>query len=138
MKFLLFSNYGPAAPTEGMKSILNKGEFPKNRTGEIIEYIENHSVVLDFTHHYNEKEIADYMRNLERGIFEIVKVKEKDDKSITYHVYDKENKVLSNFSIVDLDTDKHWTLKEYDGKEYIEYLEYEVIDKEMNYCQFNN
>ena len=136
MKFLLFSNYGPAAPTEGMKSILNKGEFPKNRTGEIIEYVENHSVVLDFTHHYNEKEIADYMRNLERGIFEIVKIKSHDNT--IYYVYDKVFKMITSFSIVDLDTKKPWTLTEYDESERIRYLEYELIDKEMNYCEFNN
>ena len=136
MKFLLFSNYGPAAPTEGMKSILNKGEFPKNRTGEIIEYVENHSVVLDFTHHYNEKEIADYMRNLERGIFEIVKIKSHDNT--IYYVYDKVFKMITSFSIVDLDTKKPWTLTEYDESERIRYLEYKLIDKEMNYCEFNN
>ncbi|MFO1442848.1 hypothetical protein KDN24_06420 [Bacillus sp. Bva_UNVM-123] len=39
-------------------------------------------------------------------------------------------------SIVEIDTTKPWTIEEYDGAEYIKYIEYEVLDEKLNYCKF--
>lgn len=39
---------------------------------------------------------------------------------------------LSHFTMYDVDTSKRWCIEEYDGAEYVEYLDYELVDKELN------
>ena len=38
------------------------------------------------------------------------------------------------YFIAEVDTSRPWTILEYDGAEYIQYLDYDIIDKDMNYC----
>lgn len=44
---------------------------------------------------------------------------------------------LSNslYSIVDVDISRPWRITSYDGSEYVEYLDYNVVNKELNYCE---
>ena len=35
----------------------------------------------------------------------------------------------------EVDTSRPWTILDYDGAEYIQYLDFDVIDKESNYCK---
>ncbi|MBO5712035.1 MAG: hypothetical protein J6R47_04280 [Acholeplasmatales bacterium] len=37
--------------------------------------------------------------------------------------------------LVDVDTSRPWTILEYDGSEYIQYLDFNVVDAESNYCK---
>jgi hypothetical protein len=40
------------------------------------------------------------------------------------------------YFIAEVDTSRPWTILEYDGSEYIQYLDYKVIHKDLNYCKF--
>ena len=39
------------------------------------------------------------------------------------------------FSINDVDISRPWRITDYDGAEYIQYLDYDVVNKEINYCE---
>ena len=39
------------------------------------------------------------------------------------------------YYIVEVDTTRPWRITDYDGLEYVQYLDYVVIDKELNYCE---
>lgn len=41
----------------------------------------------------------------------------------------------STVYIIDVDTSRPWTIMEYDADEYIQYLDYEVVDENVNYCK---
>lgn len=40
------------------------------------------------------------------------------------------------YYIFDVNTNRPWTIQDYDGIEYIKYLDYIVQDKELNYCTY--
>ena len=48
------------------------------------------------------------------------------------NVYEINN---SFYCIKDVDIDRPWRITDYDGKEWVQYLDYEVIDKDLNYCE---
>ena len=54
--------------------------------------------------------------------------KEDSNDSIFYY----------SFIVEDVDTTRPWHFGEYDGSEYVEYLDYEVVDKEFNYCELKD
>lgn len=39
------------------------------------------------------------------------------------------------YYVVEVDTTRPWRIADYDGLEYVEYLDYVVIDEELNYCE---
>lgn len=39
------------------------------------------------------------------------------------------------YYIVEVDTTRPWRITDYDGLEYVQYLDYIVIDEELNYCE---
>ncbi len=41
------------------------------------------------------------------------------------------------YFIAEVDTSRPWTILDYDGSEYIQYLDYDIIDKDMNYCMLS-
>lgn len=41
----------------------------------------------------------------------------------------------SFYSIEDVDISRPWRVTDYDGSEYVQYLDYVVIDEELNYCE---
>lgn len=52
-----------------------------------------------------------------------------------YHKPDRVFKVGNNIiMLIDVDTSRPWTILDYDNSEYIQYLDYDTIDKESNYC----
>lgn len=53
-----------------------------------------------------------------------------------YSDYDAVYKLANSFyGIQNVDINRPWHIAEYDGKEYVEYLDYDVIDEKMNYCK---
>lgn len=42
------------------------------------------------------------------------------------------------FSIEDVDISRPWRITDYDGAEYIQYLDYVVVNKEINYCELKD
>ena len=53
-----------------------------------------------------------------------------------YHKPDKVFRVGNNIiMLLDVDTSRPWTILDYDGAEYIQYLDFDIIDAESNYCK---
>ena len=127
MKILLFTGYGDSSGTPKMREIMKKYIGIRCRTGEIIEYIENNRILF--------VDLSEFTMNIAKNKMDndneiIVEFEGFDNK---YH-YKSNAGYMSSFSIVDVDTTRPWTIKEYDGAEYIEYLdENKLIDKELNY-----
>ncbi len=71
--------------------------------------------------------------------YKILKIKGK-----FYNIYctkDEENLTVMDYCtycIVDVDITRPWRIDEYDGSEGIQYLDYDVIDKEFNYCRLKD
>lgn len=57
-----------------------------------------------------------------------------EDGIVQYNV--KTNKEQSYFCIKTVDISRPWKIEEYDGAEYIQYLDIVTIDKELNYCNY--
>lgn len=120
MKVLLFTSYGSIGTTKDIRWLLKKYSFPKNRVGQIVEYIENNAISL------TKENIENYLKKHKNHIGKI----EKD-----YYVYDEQINGLKSLSIIEVDIKRPWRIEEYDGSEYIQYLDYNIIDKELNYVE---
>ena len=44
----------------------------------------------------------------------------------------------SFYEIKDVDILRPWTIQEYDGYEYIQYMDYKIIDEKLNYGKFKS
>lgn len=128
MKVLIFSGFGSCVLTPTMKKIMKENKFPFNRVGKIIEYIESKAV---------DKTGSD--------IFEIRKWLNEDLENIAICVDCNQKFYLvgdgdggsDNFSISDVDITRPWTIEEYDGSEYVKYLDRYGVIKELNYYKEN-
>lgn len=126
MKVLLFTGHGNCIGTPKMKEIIKKHIGIRCRVGEIIEYVENNRVLF-FDNCKNSMDIAKAKMNDNNETIVAF-----EDKS-TYW-YKSNEGYISSFSIIDVDTKRPWTIAEYDGAEYVQYLdEDKLIDKELNY-----
>ena len=133
MKVLLFSGHEAAYPTEEMQKILDRLEFPYNRIGEIVDYIEK-----------NSEEIVDY------SAYSLLNTKKNIGKvRLSSNIYacctkKKESELfgsnypITTLAIVDVDITRPWTINIYDGKEYIQYLDYDVVNEVINYCKWKD
>lgn len=133
MKVLLFSGHEAEYPTEEMKKIMDKSEFPYNRIGEIVDYIEE-----------NSEEIVDY------SAYSLLNTKKNIGKiRLSSNIYacctkKKESELfgsnypITTLAIVDVDITRPWTIDSYDGKEYIKYLDYDVVNEDINYCKWRD
>jgi hypothetical protein len=122
MKVLLFTRYGGCTATPQMKEILNKYKGIRGRIGEIVDYVENNHVVYDASQYFDAQKEAKNNKEL------IIKI------SDVYIVWNENISSTAPFSIVEVDTTRPWTIEEYDGAEYIEYLdENKLVDEELNY-----
>lgn len=135
MKVLLFTGYGGYAATPQMKEILEKYDGIYSRIGEIVDYVENNHVVYDVSQYFEvEKELK------KKNNKELIIKFEDNKKHDNYQKYAIYNNIkysnFSTFSIVEVDITRPWTIEEYDGAEYIQYLdENKLIDKELNYYE---
>lgn len=133
MKVLLFTGYSGYAATPQMRKILEKYDDIYSRIGEIVDYVENNHVVYDVSQYFEaEKELKNNK--------ELIIKFEDNKKHDNYQKYAVYNNIkysnLSTFSIVEVDTNRPWTIGEYDGAEYIEYLDKnKLVDKELNYYE---
>ena len=127
MKVLLFTGYGDSIGTPKMKEIMKKTIGIRCRVGEIIEYVENNRLL--FT------DADEYSMNIAKSMMEDDKEIIVEFKNIQNRYYYKSNEgYISSFSIIDIDTTRPWTIAEYDGAEYVQYLdEDKLVDKELNY-----
>ena len=119
MKVLLFSSHGTPTYTKEMGEILNKKKRPYNRIDEIIDYVENN---VDNIESMPLTEAIKYVEDNKGKIFKMFG-KQKNEEQF-YHTWNKELKYVGYFSIIDVDTNRPWTIAEYDGSEYIQYLDF--------------
>ena len=85
------------------------------------------------------KDIKAELRNLDTlshrirlGEFILEKGRFIGNRSTNESVYEY-NKQF--YYIFDVDTTRPWRITDYDGLEYVQYLDYTVIDEELNYCE---
>lgn len=122
MKILLFIDYGPNYVHPLLEHVYQKDEnFPKNRTGAIIDFIENYNKLID-----SEKVIS--LAHDESIIYKFNELQQ-------YLIWNSKKNNFSIYMIQDVDITRPWTIKQYDGSEYIEYLDYNIVDSELNYCE---
>ena len=133
MKVLLFIDYGPPYPTEEMQKIMDKSEFPYNRMGEIVDFIEkNAEKVVDYSAHsllQTKKNIGKFY--LSNNIYACCERKYPISCFGT-------NYPVTTLAIVDVDITRPWTIDSYDGGEYIKYLDYDVVNEDINYCKWKD
>lgn len=67
----------------------------------------------------------------------IVNYIEKNGKFVDKYrnVYELSNQF---YSIQDVDITRSWRITDYDGSECVQYLDYDVIDKNLNYCELRD
>lgn len=126
MKILLFTSYDDGLGTPKMRKIMKKYGGIRGRVGEIIEYVENHKVMF-------EDSLENSMR-MAQDMFENNKETIVTFSNHSRYYYNSGYGYMNSFEIVEVDTIRPWTIKEYDGAEYIKYLdEQKLVDKELNY-----
>lgn len=75
-----------------------------------------------------------------KGLWSIEARTDKDlieyvEKNVNEHGVMKGKDYWTYVIVVEVDTSKPWCIDEYDGSEHIMYLEYEVLNKELNYVR---
>ena len=113
MKIVLLNNYGGRIPRALIPDIA--GKDVSWRWGNIIDKIERMAVAAE---------------NPSSETAKVVRYFGADAKTKTYLFRDENITV----SIVDVDIRRPWTIVQYDGAEIVQYLDYTVISKAMNYC----
>lgn len=118
MKMVLFTGYGGIYLNDDFKKVFT--DFSIQNRINAVNYLLTHC----------EKMNDDYYKYLEQVKRKDVIV-QADNKTFT--CWNINNDCICVFSIVDVDTSKPWTIEEYDGSEYIKYLEFELVDEKYNY-----
>lgn len=128
MKVLLFTGYGTNFVTPEMEKIMKKNTYPKNRIGEIIDYIEKNAITAKLEDY---DKLVEILKKNKNQIYKIV------GKTTKYIIWNDDIQWTCSFQIVEVDISKRWRIRDYDGAEHIEYLDYKLIDKEMNYYDYS-
>ena len=115
MKVVILNNWGGTVP-KMLKPYANGGN--SWRWGSEIQFIETNAVNAD---HLDINPIN----------AKVICYPGADKHSKTYLF--KEDNVILN--IVDVDTSRPWCIEKYDGAEYVQYLDYDIIDKKINFCE---
>ncbi len=135
MKIAIGNGYGRFDLPKWLLEKCNDKNFLKVRVN-IAKYLEE-----NFDKEIDEEKL--YSESLEKLLNEnkILKVNTKSHSIYFIKKEDKKNNYPNNryeFTVEDVDTTRPWHFSEYDGSEFIEYLDYEVVDKEFNYCKLKD
>lgn len=126
IKFIEFSSYGRDIPDALQTYFLNNpkvgtGKY-SNRYGDIIKFIEKNTIMINSISHLDITELCESHKD---KFFKFVDRNE-------YFGYNSEF-YESSFSIVELDANKKYTIKVYDGSEsVIEVPTYKCVDNIAN------
>ena len=129
INILIFTGYGLSCVSKKIQNLLiNKDlSFPFNRiiSEEKLKEIQSKAKnVLDNS--YDEIN--------ESCIIRLIEHCDKLDRNFYFKsIY---NNTLEPFTIVEVDTSRPWKIENYDGAEYIQYLDYEIKYKDINYCDY--
>lgn len=124
-KFMLRSMYGGFVP-DILIPLLNKRNFPENRVGEIIDYVEHNAVITKDT-----RNIAELCEKNKTTIYKYDKT-----ESVNGVIFEQFAGWCSNiggfadFEIVEYDTSVKMLFSEYGGNESITTLQ--CIDNDLN------
>lgn len=129
MKILLFAGNRKDSSLQ-LNKFLQKNDFPQNRFGEIVKYVEKTAVELSPS--FNS---FDNLYQILSGSPEKV-VHIKDNIYACLDSDYKNANMITFVFIYDVDTSRPWTLQNNDGIEHIQYLDYKVLNEDLNYCDF--
>lgn len=113
MKVVLLSNYGGRIPKD-LISFVTSGQ--SWRWGNVVQALEQKAVPAEDSNSANAK-IVRYMG---------------PDPNTKMYLFRADN---ISISVVDVDISRKWTIEKYDGAEYIQYLDYRVVNEAMGYCE---
>ena len=127
MKVLLFVGYGTPSGCKTINDLLSEKTFPLNRVdNDVINHIEQNA----------EEKKADETKSIyelcEESKSKIIKLNN------LYFCFGHRKGSGCTMQIVNVDVSRPWKIEEYDGAEYIQYLDYKVINQDINYCNFVN
>ena len=125
MKILIFHQGMFKFFNSKIQQLLSQKTFPENRTGDIIKYIEDNTSVCKDTNN-----IKDFCKNNPNNFIHV--------QGDYYVSWDEIYKTTALFKIQDVDITRPWTIQEYDGSEYIQYLDYNIVNTDMNYCVYKD
>ena len=125
MKVLIFHQGVFMFLNSKIQQLLSQKIFPENRTGDIIKYIEDNIIVCKDTNN-----IIELIKNNPNNFIHI--------QGDYYASWDKIYKTIALFKIQEVDITRPWTIQEYDGSEYIQYLDYNIVNTDMNYCVYKD
>ena len=114
MKVIILNNWGTKIPKMIKDRVHNGNNW---RWGDLVKFIEVNAVNADQLGINPNAKVICYP-----GI----------DKTSKTYLF-KEDQVT--LSIIDVDTSRPWSIEKYDGAEYVQYLDYDIIDKKINFCE---
>lgn len=123
MKIILLSDWDPAYPMYLKPYIEQDAEgWRFNQT--LIKKIEKEAIPynINYRHQHN-------------GPYVIMECDNRycEPETKMYRFYDSRKTLI--VIITEVDTSRPWTILEYDSSEYIQYLDYDVINEKANYCR---
>ena len=129
---LIFNGYGMhCMPKKVRQLLINENlSFPYNRiiSDEKLEEIrEKAGPCLDNSRDVN---FFEQCKNSENGI-----IRFSIDQ---FYFCDYNTNTLCPFMIGEVDTSRPWTIENYDGGEYVQYLDYVVLHEDINYCEYKD
>lgn len=127
---LIFTGYGISCMSYKVQNLLinNKLCFPYNR---IISEEKLKEIQL------SAKNILDNFPKDDINRDCIVRLIEHcDNLDRIFYFRNYSTNTLESFTIAEVDTSRPWKIENYDGAEYIQYLDYEVKHKDINYCDY--
>ena len=124
MKVIVLSDWDPAYPMY-LKPYIEKDEDGWRFNQTLIRKIEKDALPYDINY-----------RPQRNGPYVIMECDNRYCESGTkmYRFYDSRQTLM--VTITEVDTSRPWTICEYDSSEYIQYLDYDVINEKVNYCKF--
>ena len=122
VNILIFSGFGANTYSVDMLAINKKYEFPISRR-ELAAFVQK--TAIQMISGTSSESLEKFLKENPETIINI-----GDSK---YFIYNKNLKYISSLEIVEVDISRPWTIEEYDGAEYIKYLDYEITNKELNY-----
>ena len=129
MRIALFTGYGSGSgQNEELNRILASEPFPRNRMGEILDFLE---VLPDCSEDVREKGL--FGNAFAQYVTDKGAIKMAYGHGVYQYFIANGNEHPIIVSINEVDTSKPWTIKEYDGSEHVEVLDYEIIDPEIYY-----
>ncbi len=114
MKVVILNNWGGKVPSL-IKSYVDGGNAW--RWGDVINFIETNAINAEYLNKQPNVKVVCYPGA---------------DKNSKTYLFKEDNVILN---IVDVDTSRPWCIEKYDGSEYVQYLDYDIIDKKINFCE---